>query len=216
MKLTKSLSVSTLAPLALVAALSGCKRSEGRSTHSPTPAPSVQIVRVEKGETARRLTLPGNIRAYQEATLYAKLAGYLKSISVDRGDWVKANEVLAEIEAPELLAEVGRYKAELAVAQLEARRVQEAVQKAPDLVTPLTVDVAKGKYEVAKANLERLQTLLGYSRITAPFDGVITRRWVDPGAFIPAATSGSAAKNAAVVVLMDFSRVRIEVAVPQP
>jgi RND family efflux transporter MFP subunit len=69
--------------------------------------------------------------------------------------------------------------------------------------------------EVAKANLERIQTLLGYWRIVAPFDGVITRRWVDPGAFIPSATSGSAAKNAAVVTLMDFRRVRVEVAVPQ-
>jgi membrane fusion protein, multidrug efflux system len=129
---------------------------------------------------------------------------------------VKGNDVLAEIEAPELLAEVGKYKAELAMAELEARRVHEAAEKAPDLVMPLTVDAAKGKYEVAKANLERFETLLGYSRIIAPFDGVVTRRWVDPGAFIPAATSGSAAKNAAVVTLMDFSRVRIELAVPQP
>ncbi|MBI4326419.1 MAG: efflux RND transporter periplasmic adaptor subunit [Chloroflexi bacterium] len=193
--------------------LTGCGQSGGASTSAPPP--NVQTVRVKQGEIVRTLTLPGNIRAYQEATLYAKIAGYLKSIAVDKGDWVKANDALAEIEAPEMLADLGKFKAELAVAEVDARRVQEAVAKAPDLVMPQAVDMAKGKYEIAKANLERIQTLLGYSKIVAPFDGVITRRWVDPGAFIPSATSGSAAKNAAVVTLMDFRRVRVEVAIPQ-
>lgn len=194
--------------------LSGCGQSGGASNTAPPP-PNVQTVRVKQGEIVRTLTLPGNVRAYQEATLYAKVAGYLKSIAVDKGDWVKANDVLAEIEAPEMLADLGKFKAELAVAEVDVKRVQEAVAKAPDLVMPQTVDAAKGKFEIAKANLERIQTLLGYSKIIAPFDGVITRRWVDPGAFIPSATSGSAAKNAAVVTLMDFRRVRVEVAIPQ-
>lgn len=195
-------------------ALTGCGQSGGASTSAPPP-PNVQTVRVKQGDIVRTLTLPGNVRAYQEATLYAKVAGYLKSIAVDKGDWVKANDALAEIEAPEMLADLVKFKAELAVAEVELKRVQEAVTKAPDLVMPQTVDAARSKYEIAKANLERIQTLLGYSKIIAPFDGVITRRWVDPGAFIPSATSGSAAKNAAVVTLMDFRRVRVQVAVPQ-
>jgi membrane fusion protein (multidrug efflux system) len=81
---------------------------------------------------------------------------------------------------------------------------------------PQTADDSKAKYEVAKANLERTETLLGYAKITAPFSGVITRRWVDPGAFIPAATSSSAAQNAALVTLADFSRVRVQVQMPEP
>src|SRR5207249_1249969 len=64
--------------------------------------------------------------------------------------------------------------------------------------------------------LERTDTLLGFTKIVAPFSGVITRRMVDPGAFIPAATSGSAAQNAALFTLMDFSRVRVQGAVPEP
>jgi len=204
---------STLSGAALVF-VTGCGASDGSSTATPPP-PKAQTVRLKRGEIVRTLTLPGNIRAYQEATLYAKIAGYLKSIAVDKGDWVKSNDVLAEIETPEMLADLGKVKVELAVAEVDAKRVQEAVAKAPDLVMPQTVDTAKGKYEIAKANLERIQTLLGYLKIVAPFDGVITRRWVDPGAFIPAATSGSAAKNAAVVTLMDFRRVRVEVAIPQ-
>jgi RND family efflux transporter MFP subunit len=68
---------------------------------------------------------------------------------------------------------------------------------------------------MAKANLERAEALLGFCKITAPFSGVIAKRAVDPGAFVPAATSGSAAQNAAVVTLMDFSKVRVQVAVPE-
>ncbi len=195
--------------------LAGCDRSKAKASSS-TPVPNVQIVHLKPGEIVRRITLPGNLRAYQETMLYAKVPGYLKSIAVDRGDWVKANAVLAEIEAPEMLADVSKFEAEVGVAELEVKRVNEAIKKAPDLVMPQAVDAARGKYQIAKANLERIETLLGYSKIIAPFDGVITKRWVDVGAFIPAATSSSAARSAAVVTLMDFSRVRIEVAMPEP
>ncbi|MBU6400427.1 MAG: efflux RND transporter periplasmic adaptor subunit, partial [Verrucomicrobia bacterium] len=194
----------------------GCGRSTQANGQSSASVPNVQIVRVKTGEIVRRLTLPGNLRAYQETVLYAKVPGYLKAIAVDRGDWVKANDVLAELEAPEMLADVRKFKAEVDVAEIEVRRVNGAIKKAPDLVMPVAVDAARGKDEIAKANLERIETLLGYSKIMAPFDGVVTKRWVDVGAFIPAATSSSAARSAAVVTLMDFSRVRIEVAIPEP
>jgi RND family efflux transporter MFP subunit len=69
--------------------------------------------------------------------------------------------------------------------------------------------------DVAKASLERTETLLNFAKITAPFSGIVTRRLVDPGAFIPAATSGSAAQTAAIVTLADFSKVRVQVAVPE-
>lgn len=201
----------------LVAGLwAGCDRSPKANASASPSVANVQIVRLKPGEITRRITLPGNLRAYQEATLYAKVAGYLKSITVDRGDWVKANAVLAEIEAPEMLADRAKSQAELDVAQLETKRVSEAAKKAPDLVMPQTVDAARGKYEIARANLGRIETLLNYARIVAPFDGVVIKRWVDIGAFIPAATSSSAARSAAVVTMMDFSRVRIEVAIPEP
>ena len=214
----KLLSHFVIGGVGILAAMSltSCHRSTPANVPASAPAPNVQVVHLKPGEITRRITLPGNLRAYQEAMLYAKVPGYLKSIAVDRGDWVKANDVLAEIEAPEMLAEVAKFKAEASVAELEVKRVNEAFKKAPDLVMPLTVDAARGKSEIAKANLERIETLLAYSRIVAPFAGVITKRWVDVGAFIPAATSSSAARSAAVVTLMDFSRVRIEVAISEP
>src|SRR5438445_5742137 len=152
--------------------------------------------------------------AYQESTLYAKVAGYLKTISVDKGDSVKEGDALAEIEAPEMLADLVKAKAEAEAAQLDYKRVTEAQRKASDLVMPQTVDAARAKSGVAAAGVQRIETLLSYAKITAPFSGVITKRWADPGALIPAPTSAAAAKTAAVVTLMDFSTVRIDVAIP--
>ena len=163
------------------------------------PAPvNVQTSQPRRGPIARKITLPAEVAPYQQATLYAKVAGYLKSISVDKGDVVKQGDLLAEIEVPELLADKAKFAAEVQVAEIDYKRVQNAQKKAPDLVVPQTVDDAKGKFDVARANQERNDTLLGFTKITAPFSGIITRRLVDPGAFIPAASSGSAAQTAAL------------------
>jgi membrane fusion protein (multidrug efflux system) len=195
--------------------LCGCDHSAAEAPKPASPPVNVQVVRPHRGDIVRRLTLPATIRPYQQATLYAKVAGYLKSIQVDRGDQVKEGDVLAEVEAPELLADQAKYQAEVEVAKTDSQRLTEAQKKAPDLIVPLTVDTAKGKYEIALANLKRNETLLAYTKIIAPFSGTITRRWVDVGALIPAATASSSPQNAAVVTLMDRSRVRIEVAVPE-
>ena len=195
--------------VAVFAVQSGCEWFRPQ-----TPAMSVQTIRPKRGEIVHKVTLPGNVMAYQEATLYAKVAGYLKTINVDKGDSVKEGELLAEIEAPEMLADLIKAKAEAEAAQLDYKRVTDAQKKASDLVVPQTVDAAKAKSGVAVAGLQRIETLLSYAKITAPFSGVITKRWVDPGALIPAATSSSTSKSGAVVTLMDFSTVRIDVAIP--
>lgn len=190
---------------------------EQNSPKAPTKAAApleVQVVRPHRGPITRSITLPGQIKPYQEATLFAKVSGYLKTITVDKGDEVKQGALLAEIEVPELLADQMRYRAEMKVAQMDYQRLNESQKKAPDLVMPQTVDDALGKLEVAKANLQRTETLLNYARLTAPFSGIITRRMVDPGAFIPAASSGNSS-SAAVVTLSEFSKIRLQVAVPE-
>src|SRR2546428_175506 len=113
------------------------------------PATSVQTIHPKRGEIVRRITLPGNVMAYQQATLYAKVAGYLKTIGVDKGDTVKEGDLLAEIEAPEMLADLVKAKAEAEAAQLDYRRVADAQKKASDLVMPQTVDAARAKSGVA-------------------------------------------------------------------
>jgi len=175
----------------------------------------VKVAHPTRGEIIRYVTLPGSIRANQQATLYAKVAGYLKSIAVDKGDRVQAGQSLGEIEVPELLADLAKYKAEVRVAETDFQRLSAAQKKSPDFVTPQAVEEAKGRFEIAGANLERTQTLRNYARITAPFPGIVTARFVDPGAFIPSATSGSAAQTAAIVTIADFSTVRAQVALPE-
>src|SRR5437879_2738386 len=194
---------------------SGCKPSSAEPTKEVAPPLAAQVVQPKRGSITRNVALPGEIKAYQQATLYAKVAGYLKTITVDKGDRVKEGDLIADIEVPEMLADLARYKAEVEVAELDYQRLSASQKKLPDLVVPQTVDNAKGKLDVAKASLERTETLLGFAKIVAPFSGFITKRMVDPGAFIPAATSGSAAQNAAIVTLTDFNRVRVQVAVPE-
>ena len=200
----------------LLGVLCGCDRGGVASSPAKTERLlEVKTVHPFRGAIIRNVTLPGEIKAYQQATLYAKVAGYLKTITVDKGDRVKEGDLIADIEVPEMLADLARYKAEVKVAELDYKRLSESQKKLPDLVVPQTVDNAKGKLDVAQASLERTETLLGFAKITAPFSGIVTKRMVDPGAFIPAATSGSAAQNAAIVTLTDFNRVRVQVAVPE-
>ena len=165
-------------------------------------------------DAPRRMVLPAQVVAFRSALITAKVAGYLKSIPVDKGDQVKAGELIADLEVPELLADRLQYKAELDVAQRDYQRMQQAMKSAPDLVTPQQLDRAQGRQEVAAAKLARVNTLLNYARITAPFTGTITARYVAPGAFIPVPTGGSQ-QSSAIVSLMDFSEVRIQIPIPE-
>lgn len=197
--------------IATFGVVGACSRSDGQdpplAVVPPTP---VRTAYLSTGPITRSILLPAQVIAFQQATLYAKVSGYLKSIAVDKGDKVATGAVLARIEIPELVAARARQEAELRAAEADYRRLDESLRKTPDLVVPNTVDQARGRFEVARASVQESDTLLGYATIIAPFAGVITQRYVDPGALIQA-TNGSSA----IVTLMDFSRVRVQVAVPE-
>ena len=202
-----------LAALCALSTLSGCGPAASEAPRKAAAPVSVQTVLPKRGEIARTVTLPSfRILAYQEATLYAKVSGYLKTLTVDKGDAVKEGQLLAEIEVPELLADEVQYKAETAVCRTNYERMAEARQKAPDLVVPQTVDDLRGQWEVAQAKLQRTQTLLHHRRAV---HGHHHRALRGPGAFIPAATAGSTPQSAALLTLMDYSRVRVQVFVPE-
>jgi membrane fusion protein (multidrug efflux system) len=203
---------------AVAVLLLGCRQNESaaRPQKKSEPPVNVRLIQPTRGEITRTISLPGNVLANQQAALYAKVTGYLKSIAVDKGAEVKQGDLLAVIEVPELLADFSRNKAEVEIAELDFKRVTEAQEKAPDLITRQSIDAARAKFLGAKAGLERAETLLGFCRITAPFAGVVTKRSVDPGAFIPAATSASANQGAPLMTIMDFTVVRVQVAVPEP
>src|SRR3954469_24168181 len=119
----------------------GCDRQTPTPASTPAPPPvAVRLTTVKKGDATRSGTLPADIQPYQQATLYAKVTGYIKTVNVDKGDTVSPGAVLAEIEVPELLADRARYKAEAEIAALDFRRAEEAQKKAPDLVVAQSVD----------------------------------------------------------------------------
>jgi membrane fusion protein, multidrug efflux system len=193
--------------VAVLAFLSACQHEDTSQPAAADPPVQVQVTHLESGPITRSIQLPAQVIAFQDATLYAKVSGYLKSIAVDKGDKVAAGTVLARIEIPELVAARAKQAAELKAAQADYGRLEESLQKAPDLIVPEVVDQARGRFEVARANLDQSETLLGYATITAPFTGIITRRAVDPGALIQA--------NSPILGLMDFSKVRLQFAVPE-
>lgn len=172
----------------------------------------VSTVRVSRGDITRFIALPGTLRPNQQVTVQARVAGFVKSIHVDRGDRVVAGQPLAEIEVPELIAERTKQLAVVKVAEAEARRLEAGRQRSPDLVTPQSLDAATGRLDVARAELERTETLLRYANLTAPFAAVVTARFVDPGAFVPAGGAGGAS---AVVTLADTSVLRALIPVPE-
>jgi RND family efflux transporter MFP subunit len=196
-------------------ALLGLAATLSLGAQTVTAPLEVRTVRPQRGDIDRYVTLPGTLRADQQVTLYPKVAGYLKTIGVDKGDRVSAGQVLAEIEVPELVADATRYRAEMEVAEAAFRRVGAAMAKSPDLIVPAAADEAKARLQVAKANLERTETLLGYTHIVAPFAGTITMRFADAGAFVAAPSAGGTAQNAALFTLMDFSTIRAQVPVPE-
>jgi membrane fusion protein (multidrug efflux system) len=168
----------------------------------------------DRAPPPRELVLPAHVLAYQRAVITAKVAGFVKTIPVDKGDHVKAGQLIAQLEVPELEADRVKYRAQVNVAQRNFARMQKAAKVSPDLVTPQQLDIEGGRLEVARAELARVEVLLGYARVTAPFTGTVTARYVDPGAFVPVPTGGNP-RGAAIVTLMTWSRVRIQIPVPE-
>jgi RND family efflux transporter MFP subunit len=184
---------------------------------------SVNVVKVHRSEGGNELVLPGDVQPHIDAPIYARTSGYLKRWYADIGKPVKAGELLAEIETPEVDAQYRQAKADLAsaeanshLAQTTAARYQEL--RKTGLVAAQDVDNAQGdadaktaQLESARQNLQRLAQLEAFNRITAPFDGVVTARRVDVGALINQGnTTGQELFH-----LTATSKLRVYVQVPQ-
>ena len=175
----------------ILIAASGCSRPQ--SDAAGDSRRTVVAIRPQRGDIVRSITLPGDLVGLYQSTLYAKVTGYLKSIPVDKGDWVKDGQVLAVIEVPELEQRLARAKADLEVQHLTYQRLEQVWKSDPRLVARQDVDIAQGKYLEAKAQMDELQAMAAYTKIVAPFDGVITGRFADPGALIKAGGDQTAA-----------------------
>jgi RND family efflux transporter MFP subunit len=167
--------------------------------------PIVNVATVEVTAGLRDVTLPADVRAFNQATLYAKSAGYLQSISVDRGDRVRKDEVLGVIQSPETDQQVIAAISDLAVKERDVKRARNLTPQG--VMTKQELDRAEGDYKVSLANLARVRALQGYQQLKAPFDGVVTARYVDVGALVQG--------GVAVVDMADVSVLRVTVYVGQ-
>lgn len=163
-------------------------------------------VRPGKGTIHRWVSLPAGFAPWQQVALKARVAGYVKSITVDKGDVVRAGQILVEIEVPELEADLIGHRAEVKAAEIEVRRLHEARAKSPDLILPQAVDDAEARLAIARAGMERTLALMELAQIKAPFAGLVTDRRVDPGAF-------AAAGGETLLQLTDASTLRLQVPV---
>jgi membrane fusion protein, multidrug efflux system len=207
-----------------ILALCGCGQQTASASIKPAEVPvEVKAVHPHRGEVSRFVNLPGEVRPLYEVTLFAKVDGYLKTLTVDKGDSVRAGDLIADIDVPQLRANLVKYRAELDLAQAEFKQTSEAVTHnaayvltAADSETGNTrLALANGKLAVAKGNVQYTEAMLKYARVTAPFDGIVTKRYVDPGAYIPVPNAAATPEAAAIVNLTDFKTLRMQVAVPE-
>ncbi|HJT20191.1 MAG TPA: efflux RND transporter periplasmic adaptor subunit [Nitrospira sp.] len=175
---------------------------------------SVQVVKLQRRDISRMLTLPANISPWYQATLYGKVSGYVKWIGVDKGDIVKKGQLLAVMDAPEIEDQYKQAQSDYEIKQVTYERYLNVWRDNHDIIAKQDVDVAKAAAESAKHLRDSRKQLLDYTNVYAPFDGVITARFADPGALIQAAT-GSATQAAPLFTIMDMDTVRVYVNVPQ-
>ena len=183
---------------------------------SPVPAGAivVQTIQPQRRDLARTLSLPANVSPWVQATLFAKVPGYLKWMGADKGDEVKSGQSLALIDAPEIEQQLQEAEADYRIKQLTFQRLHNAWQDNPEVVAKQDVDVAESAAKASRHLRDRRRTQLEYTKVSAPFSGTITARFADPGALIQSA-SGSATQAAPLFTLMDLSTIRVYISVPQ-
>lgn len=233
------------AALASSLAVSGCsaslQRSSASAAVSQTPPPTpVDTVRVISRRLDMTISLPGELQPYEEVRVFPKVSGFVKWIGVDRGSVVKKGELIAVLEAPEIVAQKAEAQAKVFSAENqriagEARLAADqstyerlmAASKTPGVISDEELETAEKAAEAdrarvislrntadaARANLRSAAEMESYLRITAPFDGIVTKRNVHPGALVgPGGGSGS---QPSMLRIEQIAHLRLVVAIPE-
>ena len=230
------------AAAAIIIALFGILQRRGHESEvtqwtQSQAIPTVAVITPRQGAAAERLVLPGTVQAWYEAPIYARVNGYLKDWYFDYGAHVKKGDLLAEIDAPDLDAQLAAAEAKLnsALAEVKVREaekqfaettyerwrdspkgvvsVQEQEGKQADYNSAVArVNAATAEVAADQGEVDRLKALEEFKRITAPFDGIVTARETDIGALINA---GSGRNGPELFRVADIHKMRIYVQVPQ-
>lgn len=174
--------------------------------------PAVQVATIRQGPKERLIKLLGDTRPYQTATLYGKVSGYVRSISVDRGDNVKAGQVVAEVESAETDRQYDSAVSDLDNKRKNAERARELVGRGWTSVQ--AADLANTAYRMAQSAVAQLEVMRSYEILRAPFDGTVTARFVDLGALVQSSVTNQTS-NQPVMTIADLTRLRVNVYVEQ-
>jgi RND family efflux transporter MFP subunit len=188
-------------------------------------APTVLTVQPKQGAPAQEIILPGNIQAFVDAPIYARTNGYLKRWYFDIGAHVRKGDLLADIESPEIDQQLSQAEADLNTAnanvklsQITADRFSGLIKQ--DAVSQQDTDNAvnglaaqQSMVKSAQANVDRLKQLVGFEKVYAPFDGIITARNTDIGQLIDSGSSGGTARQ--LFQIAAVNRLRVFISVPQ-
>ncbi|HEX5431277.1 MAG TPA: efflux RND transporter periplasmic adaptor subunit [Bryobacteraceae bacterium] len=186
--------------------------------------PRVSVEHPQAVSSAQEIVLPGNAQAFVDAPIYARTSGYLKKWYVDLGARVKAGQLLAEIDSPEVDQQLAQARANLATAQANLRLAKVTAQRYQALLSTESVakqdvdekigdrDAKQAAVDAASANVKRLSEQQSFEKILAPFDGVITARNIDIGMLIDAGANSTAKE---LFHLQSTGKLRIFVNVPE-
>ena len=187
--------------------------------------PTVTVVRPKKAAPSEEVVLPGNIQAFVDAPIYARTNGYLRRWYFDIGSHVRKGQLLATIESPEVDRQLQQAKEDLRTQQANLQLARSTATRYVDLfksdsVAKQDVDNAvqgeaarNAAVKGAQANVQRLQEMVDFERVYAPFDGVITARNIDTGQLIESGSAGGPARELFHIAALD--KLRVFVQVPQ-
>jgi membrane fusion protein, multidrug efflux system len=187
------------------------KRQTSQLAERAQQGRNVLVAKVFQPPASRTISLPATIHGYVEAAIYAKVSGYLKTIFVDKGDRVQQGQVLAILETPDLDKQVADAKANYWLQSVTDKREQMLLRQG--VIAQQEADTAHAAMLQAKATYEQLLAEQGYKEITSSVDGIITARYVDPGALIPQETAS--ASGVPILSVATMSPLRIYADVPQ-
>jgi RND family efflux transporter MFP subunit len=185
---------------------------------------NVAVIDAQAAPAIEEIVLPGNVQAWHEATIFARVNGYVKTWGSDIGAHVKAGQLLAVIEAPELDAQLRQAQADLKTAQANNELAQSTAKRWKALLKTESVSKQEADEKVsaalanaalvnaATANVDHLKELVSFERVVAPFDGIITSRTTDIGSLI---NSGSGSTLLPLFRIAEANPLRVYVRVPQ-
>src|SRR5260370_28961745 len=185
------LCVFSASPVLVMGGQARVRRETSQLGQTAALGPHVLVTQLSGGRPSRTIKLPASVHGYIETPVYAKVAGYTKTINVDKGDHVKAGQTIALIESPETDKQVSDARSYYWLQAVTDRRYQELVRQ--EVVPQQTADTSHATMLQAKAVYEQDLALQHYEVVQSPYDGIVTARYVDPGTLIPQSTTPSTA-----------------------